>query len=445
MSDDSASSTTLEYEKEIDLDATQVEAINTCCDTNKRLAVINGAAGTGKTTILKKTYQNLVDAGYLVSLSSPTGKAAKRIYEVTGIQAMTNHRLLEYTHPGETDQKTGKVLGASFPRRNEANPLEYDVLLVDEAGMNQEEIHRNLIDAMKVGACIRLFGDARQLEPIEDNAYKNKDKKQVSQFIRCLNDPRIPSVTLKKVYRQEGNSGILDNLHNILNYRLPQANDQWHHTFTDAPIKKLEEYIENHIEDIDFQAINNQILVPSNKSAIGTIKLNQIIQRYYFVPSDEYIELPRHNWDVGFGGIKGEDGGTLRIHIGDKVIFKSNNADLQIFNGESGIVKEFDNEFGSVVIDFGDREQEIPVMLVTTNKWGNVVEYDPRRDIDLAYAITIHKAQGSQYDNGIYIMNKCDAYLLTNRNMYTGCSRFKQHVQLITDQVSFSRTIHNRG
>jgi len=437
-------------EDEIEYDERQLAAINECCDQTKRIVTVSGSAGTGKTTILKKVYQRLVDAGFTVALTSPTGKAAKRIYEVTGIPAMTNHRILEYTHPGETDPVTGKPFGVAYPRRHRENPLEYDFILADEYAMVNKEIHRNLLDAMKTGSCIRYFGDERQLEPIEDDAWKDRDRtKEPSQFLKCLNEPRLTSVKLNKVFRQAEGSGLLDNLYLILRQSLPRNNDQWFNKFTDKPIDALQEFIFEHFDDIKFNETNNQIIVPGNNKWVGTRKLNFILQAIYFDPHDDTdentITIPRHNWDIGMYDTKGEAGGYIKLHVGDKVIFKANNLDLSVFNGETGIVKEFDNEYGEVVIDFGDREQAIPILMIKTNQYGKQVEYDPRKDIDLAYAITTHKSQGSQYDHVIYIMNKCDAFLLNNRNMYTACSRAQKYVYVISDQISFSRTIHNRG
>ena len=104
---------------EMELAPKQVEAIDACCNNENRVVAVSGAAGTGKTTILKRVYKKLKDAGYSVALCSPTGKAAKRIYEATGIEASTIHKLLEFSHPGDPDPKTGKPIGISMPKRNQ--------------------------------------------------------------------------------------------------------------------------------------------------------------------------------------------------------------------------------------------------------------------------------------------------------------------------------------
>ena len=150
-------------------DKTQAEAIGACCDISRRIVPVTGAAGTGKTTILQNVYKTLKARGHQVVLCAPTGKAAKRIQEATGIRARTIHRLLEYPHPGERDEKTGKTLISTDPKRDRQNPIDFDVVLVDEYAMVSVEVHRNLIDALPHGGIIRMFGDANQLQPIESS------------------------------------------------------------------------------------------------------------------------------------------------------------------------------------------------------------------------------------------------------------------------------------
>lgn len=455
MSDDNETISTSQQDNPFQFDEKQLEAINAACDVNNRVVIISGNAGTGKTTIQKAIYQRLSEAGYTISLSAPTGKAAKRIYEATKIPAMTNHRLLEYTHPGETDPETGKPFGIAIPRRDRENQLEFDVLMCDEYAMVNWEIHNNLLAAMKAGARIIMFGDDRQLAPIEEDDWKDRDKpKKASPFVTCLNEPRLKSVKLTKVFRQADGSGLLDNLHLILRQSVPKNNDQWFNKFSTQPIKALENYIMEHWEDIPFNIPENQIIVPGNSKFIGTRKLNFILQALYFDPAEDredengeginFIRIPRHNWEYGMYDTKGAEGGYIKLHEGDKVIYTANNLDLQVFNGETGVIKSFDREFGEVVIDFGDREQSIPIIMLKMNQYGNMVEFDPRKDISLAYCVTTHKMQGSQVKHVVYVMNKCDAWLLNNRNMYTACSRATDYVYLITDQESFTRTIHRR-
>lgn len=419
------------------LDDTQIQAINDACDVNNRVVGVTGAAGTGKTTILEQTYKALKEAGYVVVLCSPTGKAAKRIYEVTGIEASTIHRLLEYTHPGEPDPKTGKPVQFSYPRRTRSNPLEYDVVLADEYAMVNNEIHRSLFDAMRPGSSIRVFGDNNQLQPIEED---KRLAAMPSPFMQLLS--KFHSIELETVHRQGKDSGILLNLQSILRGRMPTRNDQWGMTFTDRPVDVLRDTIMDALEEgYDFTTFDNQIITPQNKSWVGTQKLNAMIQGLFHNRMEPCTYVPRHNWVVGEND---EKGGMVRFFVGDKVIITSNMYDLHVFNGESGKIIEFDNDDG-IVIDFGDREQIIPSSLMVLNRYGRMVEIDPRKNVDLGYAITTHKAQGSEYKRVIYMLNKSTAYMQNRRNFYTAASRGREHVHIITDQRSIGMSLNKAG
>lgn len=419
------------------LDPTQQEAVNLCCDITQRVVGVTGAAGSGKTTILKTAYRALEENGYQIALAAPTGKAAKRIYEVTGINAFTNHRLLEYTHPGDPDPKTGRPVMYSYPRRTRANPLEIDVLFVDEYAMVNHELHRSLFDALRPGACIRVFGDNNQLQPIEE------DKRLIGQpspFVQLLD--KFDSVRLETIHRQGKDSGILLNLQAILRGKMPTRNDQWSTHFTDTPVDTLREYIlEAQDRGIDFTNSSNQILTPQNTSWVGTVKLNAMIQALYHDRMEPAEFVPRHAWVKGEGDAKG---GVIRMFLGDKVIVTRNMYDLNVFNGESGKIIELGRD-GELVIDFGDREQAIPPILMVQNRYGKIIEVDPRKDIDLGYAITTHKAQGSEYDHVTYVLNKSTGWMQNRRNFYTATSRGREHVHIITDQRSISLSLTKLG
>lgn len=429
-------SSTMEVKPSFTLDSKQVEAISLCCDLTNRVVGVTGPAGCGKTTILEAAYRSLEDAGYSIALAAPTGKAAKRIYEVTGIQALTNHRLLEYTHPGDPDPKTGKPVAFSYPRRTRNNPLEYDVLFVDEYAMVNNELHRSIFDALKPGGCIRVFGDNNQLPPIEEDV---RLKEQPSQFLQLLD--RFPSVRLETVHRQGKDSGILHNLQQILNGRMPTRNDQWSMHFSDRPVDVLRDYIlEMQEQGIDFTATNSQILTPQNTSWVGTVKLNAMIQGLFHNRMEPAEFVPRHNWVKGEGDIKGA---PIRMFVGDKVLITSNMYELEIFNGETGRILEIND--GELVIDFGDREQCIPPILLVQNRYGKTVEIDPRKNVDLGYAITTHKSQGSEYDNVVYVLNKSTSFMQNRRNFYTATSRGRERVHVITDQRSIGLSLSKRG
>jgi exodeoxyribonuclease V alpha subunit len=415
-----ATQTATETELPFTLDPTQQEAVNLCCDISQRVVGVTGAAGSGKTTILRTAYRALEENGYSIALAAPTGKAAKRIYEVTGINAFTNHRLLEYTHPGDPDPKTGRPVAFSYPRRTRSNPLEIDVLFVDEYAMVNWELHRSLFDALRMGACIRVFGDNNQLQPIEEDV---RLKERPSPFVEML--MKFQSVKLETIHRQGKDSGILLNLQAILRGKMPTRNDQWAMRFTETPVDSLRELILEGLErDCDFSSPSNQILTPQNTSWVGTVKLNAMIQAMYHNRMEPALFVPRHVWVKGEGDAKG---GMIRM-----------------FLGESGKIIEIGQD-GEIVIDFGDREQSIPPILLVQNRYGKMVEIDPRKDVDLGYAITTHKSQGSEYDNVAYVLNKSTGYMQNRRNFYTAASRGRKHVTIITDQRSISLSLSKLG
>lgn len=423
---------------EITLDPVQQEAVAQCCNITNRIVVVTGPAGCGKTTILKMAYNAMVEAGYRVVLCAPTGKAAKRIKEVTGIEASTIHRLLEYTHPGEPDPKTGKPVEFSYPRRTRSNPLEYDVVFADEYAMVAEEEHRNLIAALPNAGVLRAFGDDNQLAPIEEGKDWNAPP-EPSSFQQLMK--KFPTARLQTVYRQGKDSGILLNLHQILRGAMPAKNSQWSMQFTDQPVNALKDYVlEMQEEGIDFAGPENQIITVQNKSWVGTIKLNMVLQNLLQEGSTRFLMVPRNRWVEGVGG---EKGAPIRMYVGDKVIATRNMYDLDIMNGETGKLIEITPD-GELVIDFGDKERVVPPLLSVMNKYGKIVEVDPRKDIDLGYAITTHKSQGSEFKRVIYILNKSTMFMQRRRNFYTACSRGREHVHIITDQRSLSVSLSKR-
>lgn len=439
---------TVEEPTEPVLHPKQVEAIDACCDIKNRIVTVNGAAGTGKTTILKKAFKADQHAGWNPALCAPTGKAAKRIFEATGIEASTIHRLLEYSHPGDPDPKTGKPIGVSAPRRTRQNPLEVDVVYVDEAMMANKELYRGLIDALPNSGRIRFFGDLNQLDPIEED--KNSDDPSPAPFVSLINNPKFASVTLEQVFRQGQDSGILLNANGILKGRYPTNNEQWKQVYTEKPIDVLRDYIlDQHFEhNNSFATIENQIIVPQKKGWLGTVALNTMVQSLFHNEEEDPtqpIKLDRHNWDYGEGGIRGDKGGKIKVYLGDKVIITQNLYELGVFNGESGVVIEINHETGEVVVDFGDREQSIPPLLLVQNSYGGTSEIDPRRSLALGYVITTHKSQGSEYKHVIYMATKTHTYMLNRRNFYTGITRAREHVFLICDQRGMAAACSKRG
>lgn len=404
------------------LDATQQNAVKLCCDKARRIVSVTGAAGTGKTTIMRMVAKHLTDAGYNVAACAPTGKAARRVKEATGIEAKTIHALLEYPHPGERNPKTGEALRQGFPQRDRHHPLEADVVLADEYAMVNHEVHGNLIDALKPGAVLRCFGDVNQLPPIEQiEALKDQ-----SPFQKLLK--QFPSVVLDTIHRQGEGSGIVAAGLDILRGRGPKRADDFKIIITEDPVNKLiDAVMEAKDAGHNFRSIECQILSPTKKSWVGTVKLNATLQQLLNEDMIKAVKVPRHSW--------AEDKDT-RIAVGDKVIWTQNNYELDIMNGEFGIVTEI-TDLEEIVIDFGERVKSIPPMLAVTKKDGTLTYIDPRKDLDLAYVTTVHKAQGSEFKRVIYVLNKSSIFMQNSSNYYTAITRARNHVTLICDQKSF--------
>lgn len=410
-------------------DELQDEAIKKCVSIENRIVSVTGQAGTGKTTIMRQVYTAFTDAGHSVALCAPTGKAAKRISEATGIVATTIHKLLEYTHPGDPDPKTGKILGVSVPRRDSNNRLSQSVILLDEASMVNEEINRAVLDAVPPGGLVRLFGDANQLPPIEPGEGFSRGPRKPSPFERHLK--MFPSTILKNIYRQGEGSGIVKNGHRIINGMCPSEASDFKISITQKQPEKLIDYVME--SGIDFASLDNQIITPTNKSSIGTIALNKTLQE--LLMQDKLHEarvMPRTSWDA-------KAGKSLMLVVGDKVIWTKNDYNLEIYNGESGIVTSLDHDL--VTVDFGDRIVAIPPWIEYEAVGGKMKAYDPRVALDLAYVISTHKSQGSEYHNVVYLMGR-SAFMLQGRaNYYTGLTRARKHVHVISDMQSFQAAV----
>lgn len=414
-------------------DTNQQKAIDLCCDTSKRIVAITGEAGTGKTTIIKKVYKELYSerkildaAGNIKSIipncivAAPTGKAAKRIQEITGIPAMTIHRLLEYPMPGEIDEETGKPITRFGPKRNRDNPIDYKIVICDEYAMVNIELHRNLIDALPRGGIIRMFGDINQLDPIEEGIVI---KNQESPFNEILK--KFPSVVLTQIHRQNDCSNIITNAHLINQGMYPKKCPDFNMIFTSENKQPTDLLLDIVDKDPEFFTWKKQIISPTKVRWVGCNSLNNIIQSKRFFNTDQLgVSIERHSW------VKQ----PLKLYVNDKVIVNRNNYDLGIFNGETGTVTEV-IPYGTITVDFGDKIIQIPTEIVT-NYRGKWTTYNPQRDIDLAYVITTHKSQGSEYEDVVYILDKSIIFNQSRKNLYTAITRARKNVTIISDQKS---------
>lgn len=408
----------------------QEQAITLACGTEHRIVSVTGPAGTGKTTIQKRVYEGFAEAGYTIAVCAPTGKAAKRISEATGLPATTIHKLLEYTHPGDPDPKTGKTILTSYPRRTRENPLTQMIVFADEYSMVNKEVNRCLIDALPPGALLRCFGDVNQLPPIEEGSFNSAANMTPSPFMDHLK--RFPSVVLKNIYRQGEGSGIVQNAAKVLKgfmpMQLPDCQLRMAGT-TDNIIKLVEDLVMK--GDVDYKSLDNQIITPMNISKTGTIAMNIHIQN--LLQGDKLHEghvMPRSKWDK----VK-----SLVLVPGDKILWMKNDYQLEIFNGETGIVEEIVHD--QVMINFGDRTIAVPPWVEYTAADGSIKGYDPRTQLNLAYVVTTHKAQGCQYDNVIYIMSAAMWLGQDRSNFYTALTRAKAHATIVSDQRSLQGAV----
>lgn len=446
----------------IELDDDQLKAIEYCIDTARRLVAISGIAGSGKTTIIRQAVSALQQQGIYVAVAAPTGKAARRIKEATGLDAVTLHKLLEYNRPGERDEKTGRALDTTKPKRDRQNPLDQRVIFVDEYAMVNHELHNNLMAALPTGGCVRAFGDINQLPPIEEWKVKSADGKIEDTPFKKLIE-KFDSVVLQRVYRQGEGSEILKAADKIRKGHFPPVNEdlgEFYIRMSDRPLDILKMHVRKSLEEgVNYGMIQNQIITPTKKTWVGTQKLNQVLRNILNPNPVQSTPLERHKWDKD----------DLTVGVGDKVVCTSNIYDLRpyferfeewtddmvpivsswipcpitksMLNGETGIITQIYPD-GGMDIDFGDRIVEVP--LVYQEYWSQkdtVIDVCPMRDIDLAFALTTHKCQGSEFQNIVYVLNQSAFFTQSRQNMYTAVTRARSHVLIITDQKSLRLSV----
>lgn len=394
---------------DISLSQEQERAVLACSDVDSRLICVTGAAGTGKTTILKLAYEELVTVGHSVVLCAPTGRAAKRITEATGIEASTIHKLLRFPMPGETIGEDGKTkLIPGKPYHCNARPFEYDVVFVDEASMISYYLWRQLMEALKPGASIRFFGDNNQLPPVEVS------KDAPPPFLKAI----TTFETIWLTYNYRSGDEIIINSNLILGGQVPQRNSRFEIVYTNNPIRYAIDFIPE-----EFREWSHQVLCPTRKGKYGTNRLNPSLQMK-FNKSPDVLYLERFDEDVQ----------NLGVRAGDKFIWTKNDYALDIFNGELGTITDIDTHSGDIDIQTPDKELLVPARVTTYNAhYDTTITYDPRKQIDLGYAITVHKAQGSEFDTVIYVMTSGASFLLNRNNFYTGITRAKENVIVICD------------
>lgn len=401
----------IEQLSELELDEMQRTAVKEAVRSG--LLVITGGPGTGKTTTINTIIQYFESEGMDIALAAPTGRAAKRMSETTGYEAKTIHRLLELS--GGMDEHAGF-------ERNEQNPLETDVIIIDEMSMVDITLMHNLLKAVVAGTRLILVGDVNQLPSVGPGCVL-KD---------IIDSHACNVVRLNRIFRQASESDIIVNAHKI-NRGEPVSLDNKSRDFF-----FLKRYDANVIISICIQLIRQklpkyvnaspfdiQVLTPMRKGLLGVERLNTILQQYLNPPDGKKSER--------------EHGQTI-FRVGDKVMQIKNNYQaeweirsrynipiekgLGVFNGDMGIVREINSFSETLTVEYEERR---------------MVEYPFKEldQLDLAYAITIHKSQGSEYP-AVIIPLLTGPRMLMNRNLlYTAVTRARKCVTLVGDEKAF--------
>lgn len=390
------------------LSTEQQHAVEMCCDMSNNIVGITGGAGTGKTLVLGHVHSELRRRNVSVVLCAPTGRAAKRVQELTGITAKTVHRLLEFPMPDEYEQIDPEFMNE--PKRGKNLRLDQKVVIVDESSMMGPTLYRQLMDALPKDGAVRFFGDNSQLPPVEEG---------VPPFIAVLE--KFPSIELTFNFRSD--DAIVSNAMRILSGRMPQRNDQFEIHYADNPLKAMLQMVTK-----DFARDDCQIIMPTRKGKYGTMRVNPSLQ-LRFNGKGPLLLLDRYD----------DDEAKLVIRKSDKFLWVRNDYKLEMFNGEIGSVDSIDLEDGSFKLRMQDRLVEVPARMKTYSPYhGHVIDYDPRKQLELGYAITTHKAQGSEFHTIIYCIAKGQAWLLNRRNFYTAITRAKKNVIVVTDRRAMS-------
>lgn len=349
-----------------------------------------------------------------VVLCAPTGRAAKRIQELTGIKAMTIHKLLEFPQPDDED-KDGKPLPPE-PRRNRDRPLRQKIVYVDESSMISDELYNQIMAALPPNGSIRFFGDNYQLPPVDKGApfemlLRTKAKKEL---IFC--------------WRSEDE--IISNAERIKNGRIPIRNHRFEIVYTSSPILTLIQMLDESVTQTA-----TQVIMPTRNGKYGTNRINPAVQ-VRFNPKGDILRLERKQ------KLLKSDEPPIAIKGGDKFLWTQNDYQLRLFNGEIGYVDWVNSEDGSLQISTDERTILVPPFIQAYSAYhGSVINYDPRKKIELGYAITTHKAQGSEFDTVVYCMSRGSPRLLNRRNLYTAVTRARKNVIIITDRTAMSNSM----
>ncbi|MFR1832743.1 MAG: ATP-dependent RecD-like DNA helicase [Lachnospiraceae bacterium] len=411
----------IQASEQIELDEMQQQAVLEA--VNSGLMVITGGPGTGKTTTINTIIQYFEMEGMEILLAAPTGRAAKRMTEATGYEARTIHRMLELTGMPEEKERVGMHF-----ERNEENPLDADVIIIDEMSMVDIGLMHALLKAVTVGTRLILVGDVNQLPSVgPGNVLRD-----------IIDSGQFNVVKLTKIFRQAAESDIIVNAHRINDGQLiPLGKPSKDFLFIkrdtpDAIISAMITLIQKKLPAyVDADPMDIQIMTPMRKGALGVERLNQIFQSFLNPPDKKKAEK--------------ELNGTI-WRTGDKVMQIKNNYQIEweirsrygmpvdkgmgVFNGDIGRIREVNAFAETITVEFDE---------------GRLVEYSFKQteELELAYAITIHKSQGSEYP-AVVIPIHSGPRMLMNRNLiYTGVTRAKTCVCLVGIPEIFQAMANN--
>lgn len=378
----------------IEYDDVQIDAIKRA--VNSKVMVLTGGPGTGKTTTTQGIIAALKEMGLSILLAAPTGRAAKRMSEATGMEAKTIHRLLEYNP-------------ADGYKRNDENPIEGDVLIVDECSMIDILLMNNLVKALSNSMRLILVGDIDQLPSVG-----------AGNVLRDIIDSRrAPVVRLTRIFRQAQSSRIVMSAHAINEGKFPDISNGKTTDFffiknedADSVAAAIVNLVKNRLpKSYNVPLSKIQVLTPMQRGVVGSANLNFLLQEA-LNPTKEGLSRGGYNYRKG-----------------DRVMQIRNNYDKEVFNGDLGYVENVNMEDRTLMVNFEDR----------------IVEYEVSEldELSLAYATTIHKSQGSEYP--IVVMPVLmKHYVMLQRNLiYTGITRAKKICVLIGSTRALAYAIHN--
>ena len=403
----------IESKLSIEFEEMQREAIKSAIQNG--VLILTGGPGTGKTTTLNAIIELLENRNLDISLAAPTGRAAKRMTELTGRESKTIHRLLEVEWTDE-DKHTFS--------RNEKNPLGCDAIIIDEMSMVDTLLFESLLRALRPGCRIIMVGDSDQLPSVGAGNILN-------DLLSC---GFIPSVKLKKVFRQAGKSRIITAAHDIINNSKVVFDNNKDTDLFFMHINNLKNCVSTVVDvatqripsAYNFSPINDiQVLCPSRKFDCGTVNINTLLQ-------ERLNPKTKHTEEIYYRG------GFIRT--GDKVMQIKNNYDIEwdrdngetgggVFNGDIGIVKKIDKRMNIITVKFDDRTA--------------VYTSEDISQLELAYAVTVHKSQGSEFDCVILPLFDVPNMLQYRNLLYTAVTRAKKLLIVIGKEELFDRMAAN--